>query len=74
MRMNNEGKLLLSKELYDKSIILSAVQQYHKLAMIKVHEKGNYWECVFTECNYDRRITMREFENYVIDMTNVRTR
>lgn len=70
--MNNKGKLLLNKDLYGRAAILAAIQQYHGLALIRVHEKGNHWECTFSDCKYDMQVTMKEFENYVIDMINAR--
>ncbi len=63
---------MLNKDLYDKAVILSAIQQYHELALIQVHEKGNHWECIFSDCKYDIQITMKEFENYVINIINAR--
>ncbi len=63
---------MLNKDIYDKAVILSAIQQYHELALIRVQEKRNHWECTFSDCKYDIQVTMKEFENYVINMINAR--
>ncbi len=70
--MNDNGILLLHKELFNVDMILLAAKQYHELALITVHEKRWHWECVFSNCKYDIEMTTKEFENYVINMINVR--
>lgn len=68
----NNNKLKLSKELYGKDSILFSIEQYKDLSTIKVLDRGKYWECVFSKCCYAKDTTMKEFENYLINLTNVR--
>ena len=70
--MKADKRLLLNKELYEKDIILLAVKQYSRLAVVKINDQGIYWECKFLKCKYDAEVTIREFENYAIDLINVR--
>lgn len=70
--MNDEGKVLLNKELYELEMILYAVEQYDKLASIKVVDKEIHWECQFSRCVYATNLTMKEFENYIINIENAR--
>lgn len=70
--MNNKGSLLLNKELYDRDKVLYAVKQYNRLAAIKVIDKKTHWECRFSGCKYEPELTMKEFENYIINIENAR--
>lgn len=72
MQMKADKRLLLNKELYERDIILLTAKQYRGLAAVKINDKGNYWECEFLKCKYDAEVTIREFENYAIDLANVR--
>lgn len=66
-------KLELCKEIYNKQSISIAMGAFRDLAKISINEFGNYYEISFNDCSYDESMTMREFENYVIDLQNVRT-
>ena len=43
-----------------------------QLKNIVVNIEENFLRCVFTNCIYDVEITLKEFENYVIDLNNQR--
>lgn len=62
--------LKMSTEIYDKETVLNAVEAYKELCTIKFLEANDYFECVFENCKYDETVTVSEFENYVIDLTN----
>lgn len=70
--MNSRESLTLNKEMYSKEVILFAIKQYQELSMIKIVDRGKYWECLFSNCCYNQKITMMEFENYLINIINVR--
>lgn len=64
--MNN---LELSKDVYEKSAIDRAVFDFSDLSEIFVHEKCDYYECSFADCKYSITQTIKEFENYLIDLS-----
>lgn len=66
------NKLKLVKELYDKNSISKAIKDYEDLCVIQVKDLTEVWELIFFKCVYDTKLTMKEFENYVIDIINVR--
>lgn len=70
--MNSRESLILNKEMYSKEVILFAIKQYQELSMIKILDRGKYWECLFSNCCYNKKITMMEFENYLINIINVK--
>lgn len=49
-----------------------AVKEFAGISNIVVNIEENFLRCVFTNCIYDVEITLKEFENYVIDLNNQR--
>lgn len=64
------NSLSLSKSIYYKKAIIKAVLDYKHLCKIKIIETDNYFICNFSNCKYDIKKTMLEFENYIIDIMN----
>ena len=64
--------LSLSASIYDQERILQAVDAFKGLASIRVQLESGYFVCEFTKCKHDVSITQKEFENYLIDLMNVR--
>lgn len=64
--------LRLSCDVYTESVVSMAAEQYEELglAQIGIDSDGQYSLCHFTDCPYGELQTMREFENYVIDLMN----
>ncbi|MBR0406276.1 MAG: HxsD-like protein [Eggerthellaceae bacterium] len=62
--------LTLRKEIYQKSFVEKAILAYASIARIDVTTKGDYILCAFRQCTYDENLTVKEFENYLIDLTN----
>lgn len=61
----------LNKGLYNESIIKQAIRDYRSIALIELSEDHSFYYLQFNECKYDEERTVREFENYLIDLTNV---
>ena len=65
--------LQLSRELYPIESIKEAITAFQDLCKIRIstHDK-KYYTCSFSSCLFDTTITMREFENYLIDLVNTK--
>lgn len=68
----SHNDLYLIKEIYIKSAIYKAIEDYHLISKIDLSENNFYYICSFTFCQYDVTETIKEFENYVIDLMNCR--
>lgn len=64
------SNLNLSKDIYNKLMIDKSIVAFSELASIAVFENEKYYICLFTNCRYDIKKTKKEFENYLIDLTN----
>lgn len=65
--------LNLSKDVYPQSCLEMAQTAYNDIATIEITESRRYWQCNFSSCVADDQITMQEFENYCIGLTNSKT-
>lgn len=64
------NKMTLQKEIYQKSAIEEAMQDFSRIARIHLdEEKENYYYLTFEQCIADPRRTMDEFGNYVLAET-----
>lgn len=68
------SSLRLAKEIFDLSIIESAMKDYKNLARIKIDQEEGYYVLNFEECKFSESQTKAEFENYVIDFLCARSR
>ena len=68
LRIMNE--LLLNKVIFDINSIKKAVNSFKEICSVLIKETKEYYICLFTGCVYDARITVFEFENYIIDLIN----
>lgn len=66
------NKLMLSKDLYKMQTITKATDAFVELAQISLQEDENYYVCFFGKCIYSQEQTIKEFENYLIDLCNTR--
>ena len=66
------NKLMLSKDLYEIQAIKKATDAFVELVQISVQEDENYYVCLFEKCIYSQEQTIKEFENYLIDLCNTR--
>lgn len=65
-------KLLLSTEIYSEKNIKETCDAYKNFAKIKIKRKDNYIELIFISCKYDPNVTVKEFENYLINTENMK--
>ena len=66
------NELYLNKLIYNKSSILQAQNAYRNICTIFINENADYWICEFQNCKYEEVITIKEFENFLIDILNTR--
>ena len=64
------SKSQINKEIFDIGIVTKAIEDYSDIASINVSETKDYIELEFDNCKYDTEETVKEFENYLIDLTN----
>lgn len=65
-------KLLLSTEIYSEKNIKETCDVYKDFAKIKMKRKDKYIELIISSCKYDPNITVKEFENYLINTENIK--
>ena len=63
-------QIAIKKELFSKSSLERAVQDFSGLCAIKVMERADVWELGFSDCRFDESRTVNEFENYLIGLEN----
>ena len=63
------SKLELSKEIYKYSDLVNCCNAYLDFAKTDVRDDGEYWIVVFTDCKFDEIETLKEFENYLIELS-----
>ena len=59
-----------NKKIYDLQQISLAIKAYSDITQINVMETEDYFILCFHNCKYLIERTVREFENYLIDLTN----
>lgn len=72
LRIGIMKRTKLSKNIYDESIIRQAIRDYGSIANIQLKSDSAYYDLQFENCKYDENRTLKEFENYLIDLMNVR--
>ena len=60
----------LSKRIYDIHEISKAVSAYSGVAKLSVDELESHYRVSVLKAKYDGEITLKEFENYLIDSMN----
>lgn len=63
-------ELKLNADIYDVQKVKIAADAYKELCKIKLRTADDYIICNFTDCLYDPEETIKEFENYTIDLMN----
>ncbi|MBR2841704.1 MAG: HxsD-like protein [Lachnospiraceae bacterium] len=64
-------KINLTKEVYSIKSLARAISNYKDFAVISVLETVDYWILDFSDCKYDPALTVKEFENHLIEIENV---
>ena len=62
--------LKLKKEIYTFFNLEKAIDAFSSYSLITVTEDSLEWTVVFSDCKYDPKLTLCEFENYLIDLEN----
>lgn len=65
---NNEQ--VYSKAFYSKEVILTAINDYKKIAKIKLFDCDEHYKCEFKKCVIGSEIVVNEFNNYLIELMN----
>lgn len=67
------NKLFLSIEIYSREMVQATMVAFSELAEIECYEENGYYVCTFEKVVYQLEETIKEFENYLIDLS-VKTR
>ena len=65
---NNKCKY--SKAFYTQETLAVAINDYKKIAIIKLLEDKGHYICEFSECLVDSQVVINEFNNYLIELMN----
>lgn len=65
------NKLFLNTDIYLEENIKKTCVIYKEYAEIKVEKINSYIKLTFNNCKYDTDTTMKEFENYLINVENL---
>lgn len=68
MKMN---KLFLNKQIFGLNSIENAKAAFNGICEVIITENDKYFVCSFKKCRYDIDETVKEFENYIVDLMNV---
>ena len=63
--------LQLSSDIFSLQAVEAAVRAYSGLACIQVESQPGGWLLSFTDCRYDPQLTIREFNNYLINLASI---
>ena len=66
------NKLILSMDIYSADSIEETCNAYRNLARIRIKKRKEGMELIFDRCRYDTDITIKEFENYLINAENMK--
>ncbi len=61
--------LLLNKKLYSSEAINITVRAFDNICDTIVNETEGYYSCSFKHFEVDRQLLMKEFENYLIGIS-----
>ena len=63
------NRLILAKDIYAKYAVEKAIYDFSEVSQIDLFEDDFNFICVFNSLKYDTDVTIKEFENYVIDVS-----
>ena len=70
--MQKMTKVKLRSDVYTEESIKKVIAVYKTLADIVIEgQKDGYIRICFTNCIYDEKLTIKEFENYLIGVENL---
>ena len=68
--MKNE--IRIRKDIISLESVSRACADFSNIVRIQIFEEPEYWICSFGKCTYALDLTEMEFENYVIDLENMK--
>ncbi len=72
--MNKSITINFTASIYDFADIKKAISDYHKICKIKTVESKRSICCTFYDSVADIEITAHEFSNYLIELSNTRSK
>jgi hypothetical protein len=66
--------LLIDPLIYQMRFIEEAIENYHNITQISLIKDNGKLQAVFNNCIYPIELTVREFENHLIELCNIRNR
>lgn len=72
MKKMKNNEQLYTKAFYTKKVLIAAINDYKKIARIKLLEDDEHYRCEFYKCAVDTQVVMNEFNNYLIELMNSR--
>ena len=70
MRKMKSNTQFYHKKLYTLPILLTAIEDYKRIADISLSHEGDYFLCAFSNCVVDPERVVCEFHNYLIELLN----
>lgn len=70
MKKMRSNEQVYTKTFYPKEVLNQAIDDYKKIAKIKLLEDGEYFKCEFFRCAVDTQLVINEFNNYLIELLN----
>ena len=70
MKKMRSNEQVYTKTFYSKEVLNQAIDDYKKIAKIKLLEDGDHYKCEFFRCAVDTQLVINEFNNYLIELLN----
>ena len=70
MKEMKSNERVYTKDFYSKVVLNQAIDDYKKIAKIKLLEDGEHYKCEFFRCAVDTQLVINEFNNYLIELLN----
>lgn len=72
MKKMRSNEQVYTKIFYSQEVLNKAINDYKKIAKIKLFEDGEYYKCEFFQSAVDIQIVINEFNNYLIELLNAK--
>lgn len=70
MKEMRSSEQAYTKAFYPKEVLKQAINDYKKIAKIKLVEDVWYYKCEFSRCSVNTQLVINEFNNYLIELLN----
>lgn len=71
--MKNVNHISFPKIIYSEATILRAIQDYSAICRIEMSQSSTEYNCSFFDCKVNQQLTIHEFANYLIELSNSRS-